>query len=194
MPPPVSHIRNRRLPPALPYRPQQGYEDALGAGPDRILPLFVPCGGVMKAVFVLNGPNLNLLGTREPATYGVETLADIEARLAKTCATRGISLTFRQSNNEGDLVTWIQEAGKAEIPIILNAGAYTHTSIALHDAIRGAKATCIEVHLSNVHAREDFRHHSYISPVARGVILGFGSMSYDLALQALFSIAEQQKS
>ncbi len=148
----------------------------------------------MKAVYVLNGPNLNLLGTREPATYGSETLADIETRLAATCARMGIALTFRQSNHEGDLVTWIQEAGAAEIPIILNAGAYTHTSIALHDAIRGAKAVCIEVHLSNTHARETFRHHSFISPVARGVILGFGSLSYDLALQALLSGADQPKS
>ena len=93
---------------------------------------------------------------------------------------------FRQSNNEGDLVTWIQEAGLAGAPVILNAGAYTHTSIALHDAIRGAKADVVEVHLSNTHARETFRHHSFISPVARGVILGFGARSYELALQSLF--------
>ena len=93
---------------------------------------------------------------------------------------------FRQSNNEGDLVTWIQEAGLAGAPVILNAGAYTHTSIALHDAIRGAKADVVEVHLSNTHAREAFRHHSFISPVARGVILGFGARSYELALQSLF--------
>ena len=141
----------------------------------------------MKSVYVLNGPNLNLLGTREPATYGTVTLADIEARLKARCDKEGLSLIFRQSNVEGDLVTWLQEAGKADAPVILNAGAYTHTSIAIHDAIRGAGAKVIEVHLSNVHAREDFRHHSMISAVAAGVILGFGALSYDLALDALIA-------
>ncbi len=141
----------------------------------------------MKSVYVLNGPNLNLLGTREPATYGTVTLADIEARLKARCDKAGLSLIFRQSNVEGDLVTWLQEAGKADAPVILNAGAYTHTSIAIHDAIRGAGAKVIEVHLSNVHAREDFRHHSMISAVAAGVILGFGALSYDLALDALIA-------
>jgi 3-dehydroquinate dehydratase II len=140
----------------------------------------------MPAVHVINGPNLNLLGAREPETYGSTSLADIEARLRKICAARGIEPTFRQSNSEGDLVTWIQEAGQAGIPVILNAGAYTHTSIALHDAIRGARADVVEVHLSNVHARESFRHHSFIAPVARGVVLGFGARSYELALEAIF--------
>ena len=140
----------------------------------------------MAAVYVLNGPNLNLLGTREPETYGAATLADVEASLRKSCATRGIDLEFRQSNSEGDLVTWIQEAGGAGAPVILNAGAYTHTSIAIHDAIRGAKADVVEVHISNVHARENFRHHSYVSSVATGVILGFGVRVYALALEALF--------
>ena len=140
----------------------------------------------MTTVYVLNGPNLNLLGAREPATYGAATLADIEKRLRALADTHGVELVFRQSNNEGDLVSWIQEAGQAGAPVILNAGAYTHTSIAIHDAIRGAKADVVEVHLSNTHAREDFRHHSYISPVARGVILGFGARSYELALQSLF--------
>ena len=141
----------------------------------------------MKTVYVLNGPNLNLLGTREPATYGTVTLADIEARLKARCDTAGLTLEFRQTNLEGELVTWLQEAGKAGAPVILNAGAYTHTSIALHDAIRGADVKVIEVHLSNVHAREDFRHHSMISAVAAGVILGFGALSYDLALDALIA-------
>ncbi|MEN9708873.1 MAG: 3-dehydroquinate dehydratase [Pseudomonadota bacterium] len=141
----------------------------------------------MKTVYVLNGPNLNLLGTREPATYGTVTLADIEARLKARCDTAGLTLEFRQTNLEGELVTWLQEAGKAGAPVILNAGAYTHTSIALHDAIRGAGVKVIEVHLSNVHAREDFRHHSMISAVAAGVILGFGALSYDLALDALIA-------
>lgn len=148
----------------------------------------------MHSVLVLNGPNLNLLGTREPGTYGAETMADIEARLVAKASARGVSLACRQSNHEGDLVTWLQEAGLAGTDVILNAGAYTHTSIALHDAIRGAKTRVIEVHLSNVHAREDFRHHSFISPVARGVILGFGALSYDLALDALIALADQEKS
>ena len=148
----------------------------------------------MQSVLVINGPNLNLLGTREPGTYGAQTLADIEARLIATASARNVTLTCRQSNHEGDLVTWIQEAGAAGTDVILNAGAYTHTSIALHDAIRGAKTRVIEVHLSNVHAREDFRHHSFISPVARGVILGFGALSYDLALDALIALADQEKS
>ncbi len=139
----------------------------------------------MAAVFVPNGPNLNLLGTREPATYGTVTLSAIEERLRARAEATGIVLTFRQSNHEGDLVDWIHEAGAQGAGIILNAGAYTHTSIALHDAIRGAGALTIEVHLSNVFARESFRHHSTISPVAKGVICGFGPMSYELAFEAI---------
>lgn len=144
---------------------------------------------MIKAVHVLNGPNLNLLGMREPEVYGHETLAMIEARMAKSCEARGIVLHFRQTNSEGDLVTWIQEAGRAGEPVILNAGAYSHTSIAVRDAIKGSNAQVIEVHLSNIHARERFRHFSHISSVARGVILGFGPASYDLALEALLSTA-----
>lgn len=140
----------------------------------------------MSAVHVLNGPNLNLLGKREPAIYGTASLDDIRATLEKRCAERGVSLVFRQSNHEGDLVGWIQEAGGAGAPVILNAGALTHTSIALYDAIKGAEAVVIEVHLSNVHARESFRSHSFISPAARGVIAGFGPLSYILALDAVF--------
>lgn len=140
----------------------------------------------MSAVHVLNGPNLNLLGRREPAIYGTTSLDDIRATLEKRCAERGVSLVFRQSNHEGDLVDWIQEAGSAGAPVILNAGALTHTSIALYDAIKGAEAVVIEVHLSNVHARESFRSHSYISSAARGVIAGFGPLSYILALDAVF--------
>ncbi|WP_330084656.1 type II 3-dehydroquinate dehydratase [Methylocystis iwaonis] len=139
----------------------------------------------MSAVHVLNGPNLNLLGKREPGIYGSATLDDIRAQLDQRCSAKGVSLVFKQSNFEGDLVTWIQEAGAAGAPVILNAGALTHTSIALYDAIKGAQASVIEVHLSNVHARESFRHHSYISPVARGVIAGFGPLSYLLALEAI---------
>jgi 3-dehydroquinate dehydratase-2 len=139
----------------------------------------------MPAVYVLNGPNLNLLGTREPATYGTLTLAEIEARMVERARGLGVDLVFRQSNHEGDLVTWIQEAGAAGAGVLLNAGAYTHTSVALHDAIRAAGAVTIEVHLSNVFSREAFRHHSFISPVAKGVICGFGAASYELALEAI---------
>ncbi|HEY1735924.1 MAG TPA: type II 3-dehydroquinate dehydratase [Methylovirgula sp.] len=144
------------------------------------------------AIHVLNGPNLNLLGKREPEIYGHETLSAIEARLAAKCKERGVSLTFRQSNDEGALVTWVQEAGLAGTPIILNAGGYSHTSIALHDAIKGSKARVVEVHLSNIHAREHFRHRSLISPVAEGVIMGFGATSYELALD--FLLSERKKS
>lgn len=148
----------------------------------------------MPVIHVLNGPNLNLLGTREPATYGTVTLAQIESGLRTKAKAKGVELTFKQSNAEGDLVTWIQEAGAKGEPVILNAGAYTHTSVAIHDAIRGSGAKVIEVHLSNVHARESFRHHSFISSVAQGVILGFGPLSYELALEALTSGASQKKS
>ena len=141
----------------------------------------------MPAIHVLNGPNLNLLGTREPGTYGSATLAAIESDLCVVAKARGVDMVFRQSNQEGDLVTWVQEAGLLGAPVILNAGAYTHTSIALQDAIRAAKAVVVEVHLSNVHARENFRHHSYISAVAKGVIVGFGARSYRLALDALLA-------
>lgn len=148
----------------------------------------------MNLIHVLNGPNLNLLGTREPEVYGRETLADIEARLTAGAAAAGAAIVFRQSNHEGDLVDWIQEAARAGAGVILNAGAYTHTSVALRDAIAGSGAHVIEVHISNVHARESFRHRSLIAPVARGVILGFGGLSYDLALQGLLACAGKQKS
>ena len=142
----------------------------------------------MQEIYVLNGPNLNLLGTREPGIYGSMKLGDIERRLIERAGTRA-DLTFRQSNHEGDLVEWIQEAGAKGAKVILNAAAYTHTSVALRDAISGAKAEVIEVHLSNVHAREAFRHHSFIAPVVRGVIAGFGPLSYELALEALLAPA-----
>ncbi len=141
----------------------------------------------MPAVHVLNGPNLNLLGKREPAIYGTATLDDIRKELDERCKARGVDLIFRQTNFEGDLITWIQEAGAAGAPVILNPGALTHTSIALYDAIKGAEASVIEVHLSNIHARESFRHHSYVSPAARGIIAGFGPLSYFLALEATFA-------
>ena len=137
-------------------------------------------------VFILNGPNLNLLGTREPGIYGSLTLSDIEANCRARAESLGFgTVEFRQSNHEGVLVDWIQEAGRRGAGVVMNPGAYTHTSIALADAIKGAGVTLIEVHISNVHARESFRHHSFVSPVAAGVIVGLGPMGYTLALEAL---------
>jgi 3-dehydroquinate dehydratase-2 len=149
-------------------------------------------GASMLAVHVLNGPNLNLLGVREPEIYGRATLDDIRASLEKRCAEKNVALVFKQSNSEGDLVSWIQEAGAAGAPVILNAGALTHTSIALYDAIKAAQTVVIEVHLSNPHARESFRHHSYVALAARGTIAGFGPLSYLLALEALFASATRK--
>jgi 3-dehydroquinate dehydratase-2 len=136
-------------------------------------------------VFILNGPNLNMLGMREPEIYGSTTLTDVEVRCATVGAGLGLDVDFRQSNHEGVLVDWIQEARTAAAGIVLNAGAYTHTSVALHDALRAAAVPTIEVHLSNVHARESFRSHSYVSPVATGVIAGLGIDGYEFALHAL---------
>ncbi|MGY6569427.1 MAG: type II 3-dehydroquinate dehydratase [Salinarimonas sp.] len=147
----------------------------------------------MTAIHLINGPNLNLLGRREPQIYGADTLADIEAMLQERAKSRGVALTCRQSNHEGELVGWIQEAGLAGAGVLLNAGAYTHTSIALRDAISGSGARVVEIHLSNVYAREDFRHKSMIAPVSCGVICGFGKTSYVLgfdALAALLAAAE----
>jgi len=145
-----------------------------------------------KPVYVLNGPNLNMLGLREPAIYGSETLADVQRRTELRAAKLGLEVDFRQSNIEGELVTWIQQAREAASGIILNAGAYTHTSLALLDAINAAELPAIEVHLSNVFRRESFRHHSFISLGARGVICGFGPKVYELALEAMAEILVQQ--
>ncbi len=139
----------------------------------------------MKPVFILNGPNLNMLGSREQTVYGSETLADLEARCATRAKALGLATDFRQSNLEGELVGWIQEARSKASGIILNAAAYTHTSIALHDALKAADVPVIEVHLSNIYRREPFRQHSYVSPVAVGVICGFGGHGYELALDGL---------
>jgi 3-dehydroquinate dehydratase II len=138
-----------------------------------------------KTILVLNGPNLNLLGTREPDVYGSMTLAGLQSLVEAEAKSLGVATDFRQTNSEGDLVTWIQDAGASGTPILINPGAYTHTSIALHDAIKGSNATVVEVHLSNIHAREEFRHKSFVSPVAKGVIAGFGAEGYLMGLRAL---------
>lgn len=142
------------------------------------------------SILVLNGPNLNLLGVREPKTYGSDTLADIEEACLERAAALDLSLDFRQSNHEGQLVDWIQEARESADGIIINAGAYTHTSVAILDALRACELPIVEVHLSNIFAREAYRHHSYISSVAKGVICGFGAQSYILALDAIAYLLE----
>ena len=136
-------------------------------------------------VLVLNGPNLNLLGVREPTIYGRETLADIEEACLERADTLELDLEFRQSNNEGQLIDWVQEARDSADGIIINAAGYSHTSVALMDALAASDLPIIEVHLSNIHRREEFRHHSYVSRVARGVIVGLGGHGYELALDAM---------
>jgi 3-dehydroquinate dehydratase-2 len=139
-------------------------------------------------VFVLNGPNLNLLGLREPEIYGSDTLNDIEDRVTARAKELGFAVVFRQTNLEGTLIDWIQEARGKAAGIIINPAAYTHTSVALHDALKAVDVPIIEVHLSNIHAREEFRHHSYVSPVASGIIVGLGAHGYELALDGLARI------
>jgi len=141
----------------------------------------------MKILF-LNGPNLNLLGQREPEIYGKTTLADIEAKVRDRAQALGAEIDFRQSNLEGELVGWIQQARGNFNVIVINAAAYTHTSIALRDAIVAAGVPAIEIHLSNIHAREEFRHKSLIAPVCAGQIVGFGANSYVLAVEAAFNV------
>jgi 3-dehydroquinate dehydratase-2 len=143
-------------------------------------------------ILVLNGPNLNLLGTREPDVYGNETLADIEAKSLDCGKNMGLKVEFRQSNTEGELVDWVQQAqGNADF-LIVNAGAYTHTSVALLDALKACDVPVIEVHLSNIHQREEFRQHSYVSKVAVGMICGFGGYGYEMALEAAARILNKQ--
>ena len=144
----------------------------------------------MPIVFILNGPNLNLLGVREPSIYGRDTLGDIEERCTARAAALGLQIDFRQSNHEGQLVDWIQEARESADGIILNAGALSHTSVALLDALSAAELPVIEVHLSNIFRRERFRHHSYVSLAANGVICGLGAQGYELALDAIVSLIE----
>ncbi len=144
-------------------------------------------------LFVLNGPNLNLLGLREPQVYGYETLDDVQARCVRVAEELGVDVDFRQSNHEGVLIDWIHEARLSGAGVILNPGAYTHTSIAIPDALRALSVPIIELHLSNVFAREAFRHHSYVSPVVRAVMCGFGASGYEWALRALASMVTQQE-
>lgn len=145
----------------------------------------------MKILF-LNGPNLNLLGHREPGIYGDITLEDIESQLRQYAEPHQVEIEFRQSNSESDLITWVQEAREHMDAVVLNAAAYTHTSIAIRDAISAIKTPVIEIHLSNVHARESFRHHSMIAPVCAGTIAGFGHNSYFLGLQAAMALAQTE--
>lgn len=147
-----------------------------------------------RAILILNGPNLNMLGQREPALYGAGTLADIEAACMEKGKQLGIGIDFRQSNTEGTLVDWIQAATGTFAGIVINAGAYTHTSVAIHDALRAAALPVIEVHLSNVYVREAFRHHSYISPVAKGIIVGLGPQGYTMAIDALYTLINAEAS
>ncbi|HEU4513385.1 MAG TPA: type II 3-dehydroquinate dehydratase [Nocardioidaceae bacterium] len=149
-----------------------------------------------RRVHVFNGPNLNLLGTREPAVYGTETLQDLRDSCARTAADLGLALDFRQTNHEGELVDWVQEAGRLHreggtVGAVVNAGAYTHTSVALRDALTGSGLRFVEVHISNVHAREPFRHHSYLSDVAAGVVVGLGTAGYGHAMRALADHAQR---
>ena len=149
----------------------------------------------MASVLILNGPNLNLLGTRKPEVYGTTTLADVEKLCTDAAAKLGLDVDFKQSNHEGQLIDWIHETGAAvkageSIGAVFNPGAFTHTSAALHDAIEGASLPVIECHISNVHKREAFRHHSFISPVASGIIVGFGVHGYVLAIHGLHHLSQ----
>jgi 3-dehydroquinate dehydratase-2 len=146
-----------------------------------------------KPIFVLNGPNLNLLGTREPEIYGRDTLDDIRMKCEAKAKALGFAIDFRQSNHEGELVAWIQEARGGASGLIVNAGAFTHTSIAMLDALLACQVPSVEVHLSNIFTREPFRHHSYISKAVKGVICGFGALSYELAIEALARLIKDRR-
>ena len=148
----------------------------------------------MTSVYVLNGPNLNLLGTRRPEIYGRTTLAEVERLCREETDRLGVELVFRQSNHEGELVDWIQECGRAvkagtAIGAVYNPAGHTHYSVALHDAIEGVELPVIELHISNIHAREEWRHRSFISPVARGVVMGLGVLGYPLAINGLYQLS-----
>jgi 3-dehydroquinate dehydratase-2 len=142
-----------------------------------------------KPIYVLNGPNLNLLGTRQPHIYGADSLDDIRRRCEARAEALGHTIVFRQSNKEGDLVDWLNEAATQASAVVLNPAAYGHTSVALYDAIKAMETPVVECHLSNPQSREAFRHHSYVSPAAVGVVSGFGARSYELALDAAAGLA-----
>jgi 3-dehydroquinate dehydratase II len=144
-----------------------------------------------KKILVLNGPNLNLLGKRQPEIYGTLTLAQIEERTRELAKELKVEIDFRQSNSEGELITWIQEAATKFAAIVINPAAYTHTSLAMRDAISAVGIPTVEIHISNIHKREPFRHHSYIAEVAVGQIAGFGADSYLLGLRAAFDLVEK---
>jgi 3-dehydroquinate dehydratase II len=146
-----------------------------------------------KPIFVLNGANLNLTGLREPSIYGAETLDDIRRRTEQRARALSLTVDFRQSNSEGDLVSWIQEARESADGIVLNAGAYTHTSVAILDALNAASRPVIEVHLSNIFRREPFRHRSYVTPAAHGIICGFGPKGYELAIEAIADLLAKSR-
>jgi 3-dehydroquinate dehydratase-2 len=148
---------------------------------------------MVKPIYVLNGPNLNLLGSREPEVYDKESLDDVRLRCERKAAALGFPLDFRQSNHEGELVAWIQEARMTAAGLIINAGAFTHTSIAMLDALLACPVPSVEVHLSNIFTREPFRHHSYISRAVKGVICGFGGLGYELAIEALATAVDAGK-
>jgi 3-dehydroquinate dehydratase-2 len=143
-----------------------------------------------RTVFVLNGPNLNLLGKRQPEIYGHETLADVEAACREVASGLGFDIRFHQSNREYEIIDWVHEAREAGAAIVINPAAFTHTSVAILDALKTFDGPIIEIHISNVHAREAFRHHSYVSAVASGVIAGFGTQGYTLALQRVAKLLE----
>jgi len=143
-------------------------------------------------IYCLNGPNLNLLGEREPEIYGRDTLDDVKQLVEARCKDNGATVVFRQTNHEGELVDWIQEARTSAGALILNAGAYTHTSIAMHDALKALTIPVVEVHLSNPGVRESFRRRSYVAPAASGLVAGFGAFGYRLAVDAAVNLAEKR--
>ena len=147
----------------------------------------------MTEIHVLNGPNLNLLGLREPEIYGSTTLADIEKHLGEIAEPEQVDVRLRQTNHEGELVSHIQEARTRAAGLIINPAAYTHTSVAVHDALRMLDIPIIELHLSNPHAREEFRHHSFVSPVATGIVAGFGALGYEMSLRTMLRLIATEK-
>jgi 3-dehydroquinate dehydratase II len=147
-----------------------------------------------KPIYILNGPNLNLLGTREPHIYGSTTLAEVEAACQRRAGAVGLAISFRQTNHEGQLVDWIQEAIGAADGIIINPAAYTHTSVAILDALKNFRGPIIELHISNPHQREEFRHRSFVTPVATATLAGFGVLGYSLAVEAMAQLVASGKS